>query len=399
MATIARGTIKSYNPAAHRAAVQLSGSLAVWLDSLAVSAAIEPPEVVVGRECGVLFFGSEDNPDDASVVSVHNVVPIGTNRLRDVDADTRVEVERTPDEDKIALTVGGTLRYLVQGASPHHDMTGNLRVTGSAAVGRDGAFPLAGAGLRILGTESGSSTLDGINNVVVGASGVTGSLRGVTGEVQVQSGAGAISYARGLEFRVQHFGAATITDLLAAQLLIDGTGPSTNRVLLWAETQALDTTATLRAGVVVRLTPSVTATYANWRSYVSRVNLLRSTITDLYHYAVEDATLALGAVLTTVYGFYSPNLIIGSNKRPFWDAGIGGNKNDTSGNRFRSNTAFGTVLTANLFGSGDGVIHIHDAATAPTVNPTAGFIVYSDPADGKLKARGPAGTITVLANP
>ncbi len=74
MTTILRGTIKSYSPSTHRAAVQIAGSLAVWLDAVPVSAAIHPPEVVAGRECGVLFF-SEGNPDDACVVSVHNAVP------------------------------------------------------------------------------------------------------------------------------------------------------------------------------------------------------------------------------------------------------------------------------------------------------------------------------------
>ena len=172
MATITRGTIKSYNPVTHRAAVQLAGSLAVWLDALPVSDALEPPEVVVGRECGVLFF-TDDSPDDACVVSIHNAVPVGTNRLRDADADTRVEVERTLDEDKIALTVQGTLRYLVQAASPHHDMTGDLKVSGNAAIG---ASVLSGATLRLLGTNSGASTLDGVSNIVVGASGVTGGL-------------------------------------------------------------------------------------------------------------------------------------------------------------------------------------------------------------------------------
>ena len=174
MATITRGTIKSYNPVTHRAAVQLAGSLAVWLDALPVSAAIEPPEVIAGRECGVLFFGAEDNPDDAAVISVHNAVPVGANRLRDLDADTRVEVERTADEDKIALTVAGTLRYLVQAATPHHDMTGDLQVRGNAAMGNTFPAPLAGASLRLDGSNAGAAALDGLQNVVRGASGGTG---------------------------------------------------------------------------------------------------------------------------------------------------------------------------------------------------------------------------------
>jgi hypothetical protein len=389
MATITRGTIKSYNPATHRAAVQLAGSLAVWLDALPVSDALEPPEVVAGRECGVLFF-TDDSPDDACVISVHNAVPVGTNRLRDADADTRVEVERTPDEDKIALTVAGTLRYLIAGATPHHDMTGDLKVSGHAAVG---APVLTGAVLRLDGSTAGSSALDGLFNIVACASGGTASVRGVTGEVLVQSGAGVLGYARGLEFRVSHAGASNVTDMFGAQVLVDGGGPTTNRVIYQGTMFALDTTATLRAGMLLTLAPSVTATYANYRQYLSRVNLLRSTITDLYHYALEDATLALGAVLTTVYGFFSPNLTVGSNKLPFYDGGIGGNKNDTSGNRFRSNTQFGS--TTGGFGTGDGVIGIANAPTAPVANPTAGGILYAEA--GALKWRGSGGTVTTIA--
>jgi hypothetical protein len=395
MATITRGTIKSYDSGTHRAAVQPAGSLAVWLQSVAVSAAIEPPEVVAGRECAVLLL-TDDDPEDACVVSIHNAVPYGTGRLRDVDGDTRVEVERTPDEDKVAVTVAGTLRYLVQAVTPHHQLTGDVQISGHAAAGV--VSPIAGAVLRLEDSTAGPTNLDGVQNLVRGASGATGSLRGVTGEVQVQSGAGAMTWARGLEFRVTHSGANTISDMYGAQVLVDGVGPATNRVAVWAEVLALDTTSTLRAGVVARLAPSVTATYPTWRSFLSRVNLLRSTITDLYHYALENATVALGAAITRVHGYYSPNLTVGADRRPFWDDGIGGLKNDASGNRFRSNTAFGTNGTATLFGQGDGVIHIAPATTVPTVNPGTGHILYVNGA-GQLVSRGSAGTITVLAVP
>jgi hypothetical protein len=56
-------------------------------------------------------------------------------------------------------------------------------------------------------------------------------------------------------------------------------------------------------------------------------------------------------------------------------------------------------LTA-AFGSGAGVISLARATIAPTGNPTNnGFLIYVDPADSKLKCRGSAGTITILANP
>lgn len=51
------------------------------------------------------------------------------------------------------------------------------------------------------------------------------------------------------------------------------------------------------------------------------------------------------------------------------------------------------------FGGGIDVIGIAVANTAPTGNPTSGFVLFVDPADNKLKVRGQGGTITPLANP
>ena len=311
-------------------------------------------------------------------------MPIGTARPRDADGDTRVEVEASPDEDKIRLTVGGTLRYLLQTASIHHQWTGDGHLSGALGVG---VVPASTAQLRVQGTNSGSNPLDGLTATVIGASGVTGSLRGATGEVQVQSGAGTLAYVRGLEFKVSHAGANTITDLFGCQVVVDGTGPSSNRMGYYAVIDALDTTATLRAGYVSRVAPSIASTtYADWRSFFSRGAISRSTITAFYHYAVENLSTFFGGAVTTVYGYYSPNLTVGANRLPFYDGGIAGNKNDTSGNRFRSNTQFGS--TAGSFGTGDGVIGIANAPTAPSTNPAGGGVLYA--AAGTLTAIAPA---------
>lgn len=55
-----------------------------------------------------------------------------------------------------------------------------------------------------------------------------------------------------------------------------------------------------------------------------------------------------------------------------------------------------TQMPAN---TGDLVVYIGVAATAPTANPVSGFVLYMDPADNILKARGPAGTVTPIALP
>jgi hypothetical protein len=126
---------------------------------------------------------------------------------------------------------------------------------------------------------------------------------------------------------------------------------------------------------------------------VRGVVLHGGTITAFYHYAVENLTTFFGGAVTTVYGYYSPNLTVGTNRHPFYDGGIGGNKNDTSGNRFRSNTQFGS--TTGSFGTGDGVIGIANAPTAPSTNPAGGGVLYA--AAGALYWLGSAGTLTNLA--
>ncbi len=61
------------------------------------------------------------------------------------------------------------------------------------------------------------------------------------------------------------------------------------------------------------------------------------------------------------------------------------------------NTQLGSLTGS--FGGGVGVVGITEATTAPTSNPIAGFVLFVDPADHILKARGPSGTVTPLALP
>ena len=49
--------------------------------------------------------------------------------------------------------------------------------------------------------------------------------------------------------------------------------------------------------------------------------------------------------------------------------------------------------------NGVGVVALGEAGTIPSTNPAAGHIIYVDPADHKLKARGKSGTVTILALP
>ena len=42
------------------------------------------------------------------------------------------------------------------------------------------------------------------------------------------------------------------------------------------------------------------------------------------------------------------------------------------------------------------VVTVPEAAAAPGSNPASGFYLYVDPADDKIKVRGPSGTVTVI---
>jgi hypothetical protein len=51
--------------------------------------------------------------------------------------------------------------------------------------------------------------------------------------------------------------------------------------------------------------------------------------------------------------------------------------------------------TTSQFGKGQGVVAIHNASVAPSVNPANGGILYVE--EGALKYRGSSGTVTVIA--
>jgi hypothetical protein len=178
MSTLKRATIKSYTASTHKASIQVAGSLAVWLDSVPVATDIAAAEVVAGRECAVLFF-TDDNPDDAVVVTVHGAVPAnpidtfleltdtpasysgqaskhvavnagatalefvaaaggGGAKIADADGNTSVDTEKNANEDKVRITLAGTERGLFQTATPHVTLTGDTVIVGPIAGGTGG---------------------------------------------------------------------------------------------------------------------------------------------------------------------------------------------------------------------------------------------------------------------
>ena len=206
MATLTRGTVRSYDALSHRASVQVAGSLAVWVDGVAVASGIPAADVVVGRECAVLFF-TDDNPDDAVVLTMHGAAPGpgGWRRVIDADGDTYVHTELSADEDRVRTVIAGVLRTLVQGTSPEFQVTGDAQFSGG--LGLRGTAPSASIGINADWTATAVATPDLVRGILRAPDATSGA-RGVTGEVQIPAAnANALSYVRGLEFKANHAGA------------------------------------------------------------------------------------------------------------------------------------------------------------------------------------------------
>ena len=116
------------------------------------------------------------------------------------------------------------------------------------------------------------------------------------------------------------------------------------------------------------------------------------TLTDYFGFYAQIGTVIF-ATVTNWHGYYVPSMTQGTNRRAFWENGRSGTPTDADGNRFRSNTQFGS--TAGAFGGGDGVIGIADRTTVPSTNPSGGGVLYAEA--GALKWRGSAGTVTTIA--
>lgn len=258
--------------------------------------------------------------------------------IADADADTYVRTEQSADEDKVRLAAGGTLRYVIQTASPHHDITGDVRISGviqgqgvTSAVANN-LFDVGGAlsydgkiGVHV-GMGSGLSVSAG---VVIGVGGY--SVAKTTGQTE----------ARGLHFVAGMSGISlALAVACKTEMLAVGSG---------------------------------------------------KTLTDYMAFLASAGTAVL-ATVTNWYGFYAPALTVGSNRYPFYDAGTTESGN-TRGNVFKTSTQlFKTTLD---FGGGAGVLGIANAATVPSTNPTGGGILYAEA--GALKWRGSSGTVTTIA--
>jgi hypothetical protein len=358
MTTLKRGTIKAYNATAHKASVQIVGSLSVWLNDLPVATDIPPALVTAGRECAVLLF-TDDNPDDGVVVAVHGAAPSGVgagSRIQDADDDTWVDVENAPDEDKIRLTVAGVLRLLLQTAAPQASVTGSLAASEQLNVGGS-ALPASSIRARIQTWGNlGAGTATMLQLLLTGTQSANGANR------------------RGFEFvgtyELTGYNLTDFFGLSSVPIVQDSLG-----------TSVITTYSAQRGGVDCRA--AGTAGHA----FEAIVPSADTQLTAVHGFRSRDQ----GIADLEAYGFRCDAFTDAAAQRPFQDEGSEAGNNH--GNRFRSNTQFGALSGA--FGGGDGVIGLANATTAPNSNPSGGGVLYAEA--GALKWRGSGGTVTTIA--
>jgi hypothetical protein len=153
---IKRAIVKSYDAGAHKADVQIGGSLGVWLDGVRVATNIPAADVVPGRQCSVLFF-DPSNQDDALVLTIQGAPPSGGGGVTDhgmltglgdddhsqygalAQAETWTALQTFNAGVRLAAgqqieDSGGNGRVLVATASPHVTLTGETRINSRAGI-------------------------------------------------------------------------------------------------------------------------------------------------------------------------------------------------------------------------------------------------------------------------
>ena len=363
MATISRAIIKSYDVATHTATVQIAGSLAVWLDGVPVSDGIAPADALAGRECGVIFF-TDDNPNDAAVVTVHNAVPIGGRLLRDADGDTYVDVEQSPNENKVRVAVGGTLRWLLQNASPQATLTGDLRVDGYAGVN---VAPVSGVFLTIQDTAANNDGKAGaIVNLGINASASPGTLYGLAGRAVANQGGttgtvGALSFYAGISGT--SWNGQTLVSATAVEVRLNATN-------------SVGATITDFFGVDLQ-TPIVTAT-----------TLVVTTYTGMIVRGVNSSKIQ------TAVGYKFGSFANAGTVNVPLDCDGPARTTNNDGSVHRMNFQFGSRTRS--FAAGDGVIGLAYATTNPPNNPAGGIVMWVPAATGDTKFKSIGGQVCTL---
>ena len=364
MTTLKRATVKAYNPAAHKATVQMAGSLSVWLNDIRVATNIPPPAVVPGRECAVLPF-TDDNPEDSVVVTVHGAIPSGVSagsRLQDADNTTWIDTENAPNEDKIRLTVQAVLRGLLQTATPHIQLTGDTRIDGRLGVGNPPPTSSSSPRAQLsvwpnLGT--GTSTVLQID---------------LTG-VQAAAGNTRHGFAFVGTYDLAGYNLTNFYGLASVATLQDAIG-----------TGVLTTLGGVRGGVVAGSGGvAITATDSADFDATTPTGDASSLITT--HRGLRVRNQGGGFVSEAIGIDVEAQSGAGTNR----GVRVLGTTQDPSIHQ-PSLYLFGTTPS---MGGGSRVLGIANGATAPNSNPSGGGVLYAEA--GALKWRGSSGTVTTIA--
>jgi hypothetical protein len=160
---IRRAVVKSYDAAAHKADVQIAGSLAVWLDAIRVATNIPAADVVSGRQCTVLFL-DPSNQDDAVIITIQGALP-STGELLEARATADLTLTTTAqsitgdgDSSKVRLLLPTAGDWLIESACDFHvTVMDPESVIGQLHVNDSGTAESAKALLRASGVQDRST--------------------------------------------------------------------------------------------------------------------------------------------------------------------------------------------------------------------------------------------------
>jgi hypothetical protein len=417
MTTLKRATIKTYTAGTHRADVQIAGSLSVWLDGIPVATDIPAAEVVAGRECAVLFF-TDDSPADAVIIAVYGAAPAAPSPtgITVQEGDTTVDAAATTldftEPDAVLVTsspageanVAMNLYTLLLGRSTPQTIHGGTATNNSLTLkgtshGTPGTakvivensdFQMLTNGKRFL-NSAGNERLrfQTVNPELV----LTGSTH-VTGISTLSAGGFGVNLSPNtFAFLRSGVGSGSNDGYIAGLFDNGATTGAISGQCIGVAGRAIANDATITA---LGLDYIAGATQSIPDAYGVRTQCLATgsgvTIDNYIGYQAKGGVKVLASV-TNWYGFRATDVtgLGATNYYPFYEdvADTG----DSSGNRFRSNTMFGS--TTGAFGGGDGVIGIRNAATNPGSNPSNGGVLYAEA--GALKWRGSGGTVTTIA--
>ena len=107
---------------------------------------------------------------------------------KDADADTKIQVEETADEDKIRFDVAGTEKWVMTGSRVESKNTGNSVFIGEGAGANDN---LSTNENTFIGSQSGASNTDGQGNVATGRISL---FTNIDGDYNVAIGTGSLYF-------------------------------------------------------------------------------------------------------------------------------------------------------------------------------------------------------------